>query len=319
MAYEEIMEDLNPPSGPKGNAASQATQSDEVEVEIVDDVPEADRGRKPLERPVEEPSEDELAAYSEGVQKRIKELTHARHDERRAKEALAREKQELERMASAIAEENKRLREQFAVGAQRLAASAVSAADSAVETAKRKLKEAHDAFDTDAIVAAQEELAEAKLQQQQAKSFKPAPLQDPEPVVQTQQPESPPPLDERTLRWQAKNQWFGSPEHEEMTLFSLGLHRRLVKEGVDPRTEAYFEQVDARLRKTFPDFFGETQTPASSAQPSTRSAPVVAPSTRTTGPRKIQLTPTQVALAKKYGLTPQQYAAEVLKLEKANG
>jgi hypothetical protein len=317
MAYEEIMEDLKPTGKPVAAAASGTT--DDVEIEIVDDTPEADRNRKPLERPVEEPSEDELAAYSEGVQKRIKELTHARHDERRAKEALAREKQELERMASAIAEENKRLRAQFAVGAQRLAESAVSAADSAVEAAKRKLKEAHDAFDTDAIVAAQEELAEAKLQQQQAKSFKPAPLQEPEPVVQQQQSESPPPLDERTLRWQQRNQWFGNPEHEEMTLFSLGLHRRLVKEGFDPRTDGYFEQVDARLRKTFPDFFGETPSPAPAAQPSTRSAPVVAPSTRTTGARKIQLTPTQLALAKKYGLTPQQYAAEVLKLERANG
>ena len=320
MAYEELMEDLNPSDGPKGKEpTAPQTSQDDLEIEVVDDTPERDRGRKPLEKPVEEPTDDELAAYSDGVQKRIKELTHARHDERRAKEALAREKQELERLAQAIADENRRLKEQVNYGVQQYAATALTVADTEVETAKRKLKEAHEAFDTDAIIAAQEELADAKLKQQQARSFKPqeTALQPPQAVVQQQQaPEAPPPLDERTLRWQAKNQWFGDPEHEDMTLFSLGLHKKLVREGFDPRTEAYFEQVDARMRRTFPEFFG---TPPNAAERApSRPDPVVAPGSRSTGSRKIQLTPTQLALAKKYGLTPQQYAAEVLKLERNN-
>ena len=74
---------------------------DDVEIEIVDDTPEKDRGRKPLDRDVADPTDDELDTYTEGVKKRLKELTHARHDERRAKEALAREKAELEQIGRA--------------------------------------------------------------------------------------------------------------------------------------------------------------------------------------------------------------------------
>jgi len=320
VASHALLEELTV-STENQNEVEVTSANDEIEIEVVDDTPEADRGRKPLDKPVEEPTDDELSSYSEGVQKRIKELTHARHDERRAKEALAREKQELERIAAAMVEENKRLRLQNTLGASKLATTAVNAADADVEKAKQRLKAAHDAFDTDAIVAAQEALADAKLRQQQARILQkrqPA-LQREQPVVQQQQPAEPKPqLDERTLRWQAQNQWFGDAEHEDMTLYALGLHKRLVREGLDPRTEQYFEQVDARLRETFPKFFGKSRNNAAD-KPDSRPASVVAPSARSTGSKRIQLTPTQLALARKYNLTPQQYAAEVLKLERANG
>ena len=84
-----------------------ASSDDEIEIEVVDDTPERDRGRKPLDREVADPTDDEIESYTQGAQKRIKELTHARHDERRAKEALAREKEELERLAQHMIEENK--------------------------------------------------------------------------------------------------------------------------------------------------------------------------------------------------------------------
>jgi hypothetical protein len=302
---------------PEVAAAEAAEDFDNVEIEIVDDTPEADRGRKPLERPVEEPTEEELSAYSDGVKKRIKELTHARHDERRAREAIEREKAELERVAQAMADENRRLKQHYDASSEQLATSALSAADAAVEAARRKLKEAHESFDTDAIVAAQEELADAKLEQANAKRMRKGGLQPQPEVVQPEQ-QAPRPLDERTLRWQAKNQWFGDPEHEGMTLFSLGVHKELVRKGYDPRSESYFEQVDARMRQTFPNFFGK-ETPDRTESASKRPSSVVAPGTRASGPRKIQLTPTQLALARKYNLTPQQYAAEVLKLERSNG
>ena len=95
------------------NESNPLADDQDVEIEIVDDVPEPDRGRKPLEKPVEEPTDEELGAYSEGVRKRINDLTHARHDERRAKEQTLREKQEAERIARALAEENRQLREQL--------------------------------------------------------------------------------------------------------------------------------------------------------------------------------------------------------------
>jgi hypothetical protein len=288
----------------------------EVEIEVVSDIPEKDRGRKPLDREVDDPSDDELSAYSDGVKKRIKELTHARHDERRAKEATLREKQELERVAHALIEENKRLKHQYNQGARQFAETYSSAAEMELDNARKKLKAAHEAFDTDSIVAAQEELAEAKLKVQQANYTRQMALQpEPEVVQQPQQVSQPTQVDEKTLRWQARNQWFGSVGYEDMTSYSLGLHQKLVNSGVDPRSDDYYEQIDARLRSVFPDFFGsaEKSTPVGSSK---RPATVVAPGQRSSGVRKVQLTETQVALARKFGLTPQQYAAEIAKLSK---
>ncbi len=291
----------------------------EVEIEIVDDTPERDRGRKPLDKEVADPTDDEIESYSDGVKKRIKELTHARHDERRAKEALLREKQELERLAQHMVEENKRLKQYVNTGSEHYAASVKQLAETELEAARRKLKEAHEAFDTDAIIAAQEALAEAKMKHAAAQNFRPTPLQIEDNGVQIPQTrETPPPVDDKTLRWQAKNQWFGAQGFEELTSFALGLHQKLVNSGIDPRSDEYFERIDARMKSTFPDVFGGEDKPKS-GEGSRRPSTVVAPATRSTGAKKVQLTPTQIALAKKFGLTPQQYAAELAKMEKSNG
>lgn len=291
----------------------------DVEVEVIDDTPEQDRGRRPLDKDVADPTDEEIESYTGNVQKRIKELTHARHDERRAKEALAREKAELERMAMVMHEENRKLREYVNTGTQHFAASQAKLAENEVEEAKRKLKAATEAFDTDAVIEAQDALMEAKLKLQQAKNFRPAPLQADEKDVQiAQQPEPKPSLDERTLRWQARNQWFGAQGHEDMTSFALGLHQKLVNSGVDPRSDDYFEQIDARMKSTFRDFFGEEDRPTSGGG-SKRPTTVVAPATRSTGAKKVALTKTQLALANRFGLTPQQYAEQVAKLERSNG
>jgi hypothetical protein len=291
---------------------------DEVEVEIVDDTPEKDRGRKPLDRDVEDPTDEEIESYSEGVQKRIKELTHARHDERRAKESLFREKQELERLAQHMVSENTKLKEYVKSGTEQYAASIKQVADGELENAKRQYKAAYESGDADALVAAQEAMTDAKMRTEAAKNFRAPPLQDAETTVQTQPQVSRPEIDEKTVRWQAKNQWFGSTGYEEHTSFALGLHQKLVNSGLDPRSDEYFERIDARMKSTFPEVFGSEDKPRS-GDGSKRPTSVVAPATRSTGARKIQLTPTQVALAKRYGLTPQQYANEVAKLEKSNG
>ena len=302
------------------NVDLEVSTDNDVEIEIVDDTPEKDRGRKPLDREVADPTDDEIESYSDGVKKRIKELTHARHDERRAKEALMREKQELERLAQHMASENNRLKQYVNSGTEQYAASQLSLAETEVEKAKRQLKEATEAFDTDGVIAAQDALMDAKMKVQAAKNFKPTPLQVEETDVQTQQTQvSRQELDDKTVRWQAKNQWFGSAGYEEVTSFALGLHQKLVNSGVDPRSDEYFERIDARMKSTFPEVFGGSDDKPKSGDGSRRPTSVVAPATRSTGARKVQLTPTQVALAKKYGLTPQQYAAEVAKLEKSNG
>jgi hypothetical protein len=291
----------------------------DVEVEIVDDTPEKDRGRKPLDREVTDPTDEEIESYSDNVKKRIKDLTHARHDERRAKESLLREKQELERLAQHMMAENNKLKQYVNNGSEQYAASVKQIADSEVDKAKRALKEANESFDTEAIISAQEALMDAKMRAEAAKNFRHTPLQVDEPVVQMrQQQDAAPQVDEKTLRWQAKNQWFGASGFEEHTSFALGLHQKLVNSGLDPRSDEYFERIDSRMKSTFPDMFGNEDRPKS-GDGSRRPASVVAPATRSTGARKVQLTPTQLALAKKYGLTPQQYAVEVAKLEKSNG
>jgi len=297
------------------------TAESDVEIEIVDDTPERDKGRKPLDREVNDPTDDELDTYTEGVKKRLKELTHARHDERRAKEALAREKAELERLAQAMVEENKRLKQYVQSGTEQYMTMANQAAEAKLEKARRELKAAQESFDTDAIIAAQEALAEAKWETQNAKNMRPPALQEPKEDVQTYQPQPQPVrADEKTLRWQAKNQWFGSDGFEEVTSFALGLHQKLVTNGVDPRSDEYFEQIDARVRSKFPEVFGgEDDKPRSQGTPAKKPASVVAPASRSTGKRKVELTPSQAALIKKYNLDPQQYVKEVLKLENQNG
>jgi hypothetical protein len=307
------------PDEVEDNPIEVVTDESDIEVEIVDDTPERDRGRKPLDREVADPTDEEIESYSDNVKKRIKDLTHARHDERRAKESLLREKQELERLAQHMMEENRKLKQTVNTGNEQYVASVKQIADSEVDTARRALKEAQESFDNEAISAAQEALIDAKMKAEAVKNFRPNTLQVDEPVVQMrQQQETAPQVDEKTLRWQAKNQWFGASGFEEHTSFALGLHQKLVNSGLDPRSDEYFERIDSRMKSTFPDVFGNEDRPKS-GDGSRRPASVVAPATRSTGARKVQLSPTQVALAKKYGLTPQQYAAEVAKLEKSNG
>jgi hypothetical protein len=267
-----------------------------------------------LDKDVEDPTDDEIENYSDKVKVRIKELTHARHDERRAKEALYREKQELERLAQHMVEENKRLKQYVNNGTEQYGAMAKSVADAELEKARRDYKAAQEAFDTDAILAAQEALTDAKMKITAVQNFRPAPLQVDEYDVQPQQPvpQQVQP-DEKTLRWQAKNQWFGAQGFEEVSSFALGLHQKLVSNGVDPRSDEYFEQIDARVKSTFPEMFGGT------SEKPRRPSSVVAPATRSTGTRKVQLTPSQAALIKKYNLDPKKYVAEVLKLENQNG
>jgi hypothetical protein len=288
----------------------------DVDIQIEDDTPVRDRNAKPLDTPLEDPTDDEIENYTQGAQARIKQLTHARHDERRAKEAAQRERQELERMAQAIIDENRRLKEYVNSGQATYAETLQAKAEAEMEMARRKYKEAQESYDSDAMLSAQENLTDAKMKLESAKNFKPTPLQIETNAVQTYQqvPETPQ-LDEKTLRWQAKNQWFGTPGYEELTAFALGLHQKLVASGLDPRSDEYFERVDNRLHTVFPDVFkdvAQKSEPTSTKKPAT----VVASATRSSGAKKVvKLTTTQQRLADKFGLSHKQYAVEVLKLE----
>ena len=293
---------------------------DDFDVEVVDDTPEQDRGRKPLDREVEDPTDDEIEQYTQGAQKRIKELTHARHDERRAKEATLREKQELEVLTQRLLDENKKLRQNVSTGSEQVTQLTKTAAEAELDKARREYKAAQESFDSDAILAAQEALLDAKMKLENAKNIRQTPLQDENFEVQTsyQEPQRVQP-DEKTLRWQAKNQWFGSNGFEEVTSYALGLHQKLVNSGTDPRSDEYFEQIDARVKSKFPEVFGGNEDKPRSGDTPRKPASVVAPATRSSGKKTIQLTKTQLALAEKFKLTPQQYAAQVARLENQNG
>jgi hypothetical protein len=298
----------------------------EVEIEVVDDTPDKDKGRQPLKHDVADPTDDEIENYTKGAQDRIKELTHARHDERRAKEAAMRQQQELERFAQQLLAENNRLKSTITDGTEKFVSMAKDAAEAKLEKARREFKAAQEAFDSEALLKAQEALLEAKMEldnvkrarkeEKKAKKDAKNSLQDGDFEVQTThtQPQRVQP-DEKTLRWQAKNQWFGANGFEEVTSYALGLHQKLVTSGVDPRSDDYFEQIDARMKSKFPEVFGATEDKPRTNDAPRKPATVAAPATRSSGPKKIQLTQTQLALAKKFGLTPQQYAAQVAKLE----
>ena len=289
----------------------------DVDIQIEDDTPEADRRARPLDKEVEDPTEEEIENYTQGAQNRIKQLTHARHDERRAKEAISREKEELERMTAAILEENRKLKEYVKSGEVTYAETLQAKAEAEMEMARRKYKEAQESYDSDAMLEAQENLTDAKMKLESAKNFRPTPLQTESSAVQIQSSsQEAPRLDDKTLRWQAKNQWFGSPGYEEMTAFALGLHQKLVATGVDPRSDDYFARVDGRLKQVFPELLGISESADRKAEPVKKPATVVASSSRSTGAKKVvKLTTTQQRLAEKFGLSHKQYAQEVLKLE----
>ena len=288
----------------------------DIEIYIEDDTPERDRNAQPLDKNVEDPTDEEIESYGTKVQARIKELTHARHDERRAKEALAREKAELERIAQRALEENKKLKQYVNDGSQTYAETLQAKAQTELEMARRKYREAQESYDTDAIMEAQEAFYDAKLRFEAAKSFKPQTLQVESNVVQSnQQPQQAPNLDDKTLRWQASNQWFGAPGYEEMTAFALGLHQKLVLAGTDPRSDSYFEKINSRIHQKFPEVFGDEDKPVK-AGPVKKPATVVTSATRSNGAKKtVTLTKTAARLADKFGISHADYAKEFLKLE----
>jgi hypothetical protein len=294
-------------------------EGDTIEVDIVDDTPPQDRDRKPLPKEiVEELEKDDLTDYSDRVKERMAQLRKVYHDERRDKEAAAREREEAIRFAQAIQHENQRLKSTLTSGEREYVETLKNSAARELEMSKRDYREAYDAGDTDKIIEAQQRMNEAQYKMTQMQNYRPQydnALQRPENdvYIQPERPQVPKP-DRKALAWQDKNSWFG--QDEEMTSLALGLHEKLVRAGTNPTSEEYYTTIDKTMRKRFPEYFGDdsldVETPAQRKKPST----VVAPASRSTAPKKVHLTTTQLALAKKFNLTPEQYARETLKLEK---
>ena len=301
-----------------------AEAAPDIEIKVEDDTPPADRGRKPLPKDVvDELENDDLDEYSDKVKKRLSQMKKVWHDERRAKEAAHREKEEALRFAQMREQEIRQLKQRLGNGERAYVHEVTKAANNDLSVAKERLKQAYEAGDAERITEAQEALTEAKLRIKQYENFKPSLQEEDTRVQQTQQYQVPPApqpaVDPKAEAWKDKNPWFGTDE--EMTALALGLHEKLVRSGVDPRSDDYYDRVNATMRKRFPEAFEDveeekpTQTREAEKPTRTKPANVVAPVTRSTAPRQVRLTPTQVALAKKLGLSNEQYAKELMKLE----
>jgi len=290
----------------------------DIDIDVVDDTPEQDRNRKPLPKEmVDELEQDELTDYSDRVKERMAQLKKVWHDERREKEAAAREREEAINYARAIQTENQRLKSTLNTGEQSYVQIAQRAADQDLAIAKRDYREAYDTGDTDKIIDAQQRMNEAQYRLTQLHNYRPKydnALQEQEnPVyIQPERPQVPKP-DRKALSWQDKNSWFG--QDEEMTSLALGLHEKLVRAGTSPTSDEYYTTIDKTMRKRFPEYFGDDSLDDETPAQRTKQSTVVAPASRSTAPKKVHLSKTALALAKKLGLTPEQYARETIKLE----
>ena len=288
----------------------------DVEIEVEDDTPPEDRGREPSEPP-KEVTDEELENYSEKVKNRIKHFSKGYHDERRAKEAALREREALEQYAKQLVEENKQLKGKSDQSHNALIESAKKQVESELNMAKRQYKEAYESGQTDALLEAQQALNTAQIRMDKVNALKPRLVAKEETSLQStsnaveREVSVPRPQevqrDEKAEAWRDDNPWFGSDD--EMTAFALGLHNKLTKDGVDPRSDEYYEKINTRMRQVFPDQFDDGIEDEPEA-PTKKSSNVVAPATRSTAPKKIRLTQSQIAIAKKLGVPLEDYAKQ---------
>ena len=295
-------------------------QEEKIEVEIVEEPQvKADAEENISKNPpidpekvnMAEPTDEELDKYEESVRKRLKRFSKGYHEERRRAEAAEQQREEAILFARQVAEENKKLKSSLGENTNLLVGSVKSKAESDLDIAKKRYKTAYENADSDELVAAQEALVAAKLQLERVNNYKPA-LQEKETPVQSEPIFSPKPkTDPRAVAWQKRNSWFG--EDEEMTSLALGMHEKMVKNGVDPTSDEYYEAIDKNIRKRFPEKFEDSEVeeeiPRTRAKPSS----VVAPATRSTAPKKVMLEPRQVQMAKRLGVPLDLYAQYVVK------
>ncbi len=296
-----------------GKQLDTGDDDDGFEIEVVDDTPEEDKGKSRRAEGADPkvPDDDEIQSYSEGVQKRIKQLKFEYHEERRAKEEAARLQEEALKYAQQIQQENEKLRKTLEEGEGVLVNQAKGRVAAELDKAKAAYKAAYETGDPDALIEAQEKLTMLQNEKMRYENYKPQPRQQEAPQPQYQQPTPQPnrPSD-RALQWAQRNDWF--EKDSEMTGYAYGLHEKLVKSGVAPDTEEYYNQIDSAVRRVFPDRFDDVS--FEETAPQRQAGNVVAPAARSgKKPRKVQLTSTQVSLAKRLGLTNEQYAAQLMR------
>jgi hypothetical protein len=331
MAQTEFKgDDFEFPDEKEAKGKPEAVEDDGFDVEIEDDTPKKDRGRKPDDTPPEDPTEDELASYDEKVQSRLKKFTRGYHDERRAKEEALREREAAEKLAKQLWDQNRKLQEQVSLGSRAYIEQSKSSAEMEFENAKKRYKEAYEAGDSDAVVEAQAEVSRATLNLDKVQNMRPLQVEEND-VQIPQRSTNQPNVSQRDQRWMQKNTWFGTDP--EMTASALGLHQKLAKEhGADfVGSDDYYKRVDATMRRRFPEYYEDTQSdeddapskkasePVYEDEPprrATKPANVVAPASRSTPPNRIRLKASEAAIARRLGVPLEEYAKQVAQLKR---
>ena len=297
-------------------------EGEEVELTVEDDTPEADRNRSPMPKEIVEDLEnDELESYSDGVKERLKQMKKVWHDERRAKESALRENQQAVEMAKKAMEENKKLREDAKKGREAYLNTAKQSVSYEEEMAKRAYKDAYESGYTDSVVEAQSKLAEVNFKKQQLNSYQPSRQEEENSVNSISTEAVKPQLDSKTMAWQERNTWYGTDE--EMTAAALGFHQKVVRQKGEGYvgSDDYWADVDTTMRRRFPEYWDEQSTDRGGKPDRAENKPatVVAPASRSTSSKRIVLKQSQVSIAKRLGLTPEQYAKELRRMENQNG
>lgn len=306
--------------------------SGELDIEIVDDVPPEKKPRTKAEAADDADDDaaddDDLEGYSEKVQKRLKKLTFKYREAERKEQDAARLREEAIKYAQQLSEENKKLRQSVEQGQGAYVEQAKARAQAEVDQAKRKFREAYEAGEAEELAEAQAALSKAQNELYRLENYRPRPVQSsvPErdwnqPTQQQPQQTQQPQLTPQQQKWMQDNPWFG--REKAMTGFAYGVHEELVESGVDPNSQTYYDQINKRVRQAFSSYFADDADEEVEVPAPTKKQPranVVAGATRSAKqPRKIKLTSTQAALAKRLGIPPEVYAAQMLKEAKNNG
>ena len=332
MAQTELKDDFKFPHEEEEAKGKPVDTEDDggFDVEIEDDTPRKDRGRKPDDSPPEDPTEDELASYDEKVQSRLKKFTRGYHDERRAKEEALREREAAEKLTKQLWEQNRKLQEQVSLGSRAYIEQSKSSAEMEFENAKKRYKEAYESGDSDAVVDAQADVSRATLNLDKVQNMRPLQVEENDVQIQ-QRSTNQPAVSQRDESWMQKNTWFGTDP--EMTASALGLHQKLAKEhGANfVGSDDYYKRVDATMRRRFPEYYDGAQSyeddtpskkvsePAYEDEPprrATKPANVVAPASRSTPPNRIRLKASEAAIARRLGVPLEEYAKQVAQLRR---
>lgn len=306
LELELELEDEKPKADPKEETEVPKAPEDKVEVDVIDDTPKEDRGRIPG-GPVEPITEEELQGYSTKVQKRINKLNKGYHDERRAKEAAARERDELQAYAKREQEKVKALKEELAKATELAHEQAKRNAKIEGLAAKASYKKAVDSGDAEAVAEANQRVIDAKIKADKLEDFSPTPLQEEDNTVQ-QVPTTSVKVSEKTRAWVDRHSsWFN--KDKRMTDMAMSIHKHLEAKGVEIDSDEYFGELDTHLHRLYPDKVGIAEVEPKEER--IEAPDVVAPNTRPRGPRKIVLTKSQQNIAHRLGVSIEEYAKQV--------